>query len=232
MGASATGNRALASTASGEVNGAAHKFTLPELPYRFDALAPHIDEQTMRTHHGKHHAGYVRKLNASLGDAGLTFSGSVEDLLQRLDHFGGNLEKSIRQNGGGHANHSLFWTLLSPSGGGEPFGKLGSAIRATYGSYSNFQEIFKSAATGVFGSGWAWLVRQPTGELKVIGLRNQLHPQMPYEGGPHGVPVLGLDVWEHAYYLKYQNRRGDYVDAFWNLVDWDRANQLYQNAGA
>ncbi len=202
----------LPSTASAAEKG----FELPPLPYAFDALAPVIDAQTMEIHHDKHHAGYVSKLNASL-DGQINLAGrSIEDLLKNLENLPAAVQKSVRNNGGGHANHSLFWkTMRPPTEGNAPSGKVAKAIDSKFGSFDNFQETFAGAASGVFGSGWAWLVSGPAG-LDVIGMPNQDSPIMAgYQ------PLLGLDVWEHAYYLKYQNRRPDYIDAWWKVVNWD-----------
>ncbi|GGM31440.1 superoxide dismutase [Mn] [Paraliobacillus quinghaiensis] len=200
------------------------KFELPELPYAYDALEPHIDKETMNIHHTKHHNTYVTKLNAALeGHADLQ-NKSLEELLSDLDSLPESVRTAVRNNGGGHANHSLFWTLLSPNGGGEPTGELASAIKDSFGSLDDFKEKFKAAATGRFGSGWAWLIVD-NGNLVITSTPNQDTPVM--EGKK---PILGLDVWEHAYYLKYQNKRPDYVAAFWNVVNWDEVAKLYQAA--
>ena len=191
-------------------------FELPPLPYSFDALAPVIDAQTMQIHHDKHHAGYVSKLNASLEGMMNLSSRSVEDLLTNLETLPAAVQKSVRNNGGGHANHSLFWkTMRPPTDDNTPTGKVAEAIESKFGSFANFQETFAGAATSVFGSGWAWLVSSPAG-LDVISMPNQDSPIMAGQK-----PLLGLDVWEHAYYLKYQNRRPDYIDAWWKVVNWD-----------
>ncbi|MGE4169516.1 MAG: superoxide dismutase [Candidatus Margulisiibacteriota bacterium] len=190
--------------------------SLPALPYAYTALEPHIDAKTMEIHHTKHHQAYVTNLNAALAGTDLE-SKSLEALISNLDAVPENIRAAVRNNGGGHANHSLFWTTLSPNGGGEPTGKLAEAITRDFGSFAAFKEKFETAAKTRFGSGWAWLAQNKDGKLEVFSLPNQDSPLM--EGK---TPLLGLDVWEHAYYLHYQNRRPDYVAAFWNLVDWTR----------
>ena len=191
-------------------------FILPNLPYAFDALEPHIDARTMEIHHGKHHAGYVNKLNAALeGHPDLQNKTALE-LLLGLDSIPEDVRTAVRNNGGGHVNHSLFWTSMSPNGGGTPGGMLGSAIDESFGSFADFHGRFSAAAGSRFGSGWAWLCAGSDG-LIVTSTPNQDNP-ISTEGV---IPILGLDVWEHAYYLNYQNRRPDYVAAFWNVVDWD-----------
>jgi Fe-Mn family superoxide dismutase len=200
-------------------------FTLPDLPYDYDALEPHIDEKTMRVHHDKHHAGYTRKLNAALEGHDDLREHSIEELLAGLDNLPADVQTAVRNNGGGYYNHSLFWSTMSPDGGGAPEGALGEAIAEQFDSYDAFQDAFKSAATGQFGSGWAWLVAHPDGSLEVTSTPNQDNPLME---GHH--PILGLDVWEHAYYLHYQNERGTYVDHFWNVVDWGAVNANYEAA--
>ena len=188
---------------------------LPNLPYAFDALEPHIDARTMEIHHGKHHAGYVAKLNAALeGHADLQAK-SVEELLAGLKTLPDEIKTAVRNNGGGHANHSLFWTIMSPDGGGEPSGALASAIEQVFSDFAGLKKQFSAAAAGRFGSGWAWLVVSGVA-LAVESTPNQDSPIM--EGK---VPILGLDVWEHAYYLKYQNRRPEYIEAWWDVVNWD-----------
>ncbi len=189
--------------------------TLPDLPYAHDALEPHIDARTMEIHHGKHHAGYVAKLNAALEGHDALLAKSVEDLLGGIDSVPEGIRGAVRNNGGGHANHSLFWSILSPNGGGSPSGDLGASIDSAFGSFDAFKEEFSNAAATRFGSGWAWLVVSG-GKLKVYSTANQDSPLMQGD-----TPVLGLDVWEHAYYLNYQNRRPDYISAFWNVVDWN-----------
>ena len=191
-------------------------YSLPSLPYAFCALEPHIDARTMEIHHGKHHAGYVAKLNAALEGHTDLASKSIEDLMREFGGLPDSIKGAVRNNGGGHANHSLFWSVMSPSGGGAPSGKLAEAINATFGSLDTFKAAFSDAAGTRFGSGWAWLVVDGSGALKVYSTANQDSPYM--EGH---TPILGLDVWEHAYYLNYQNRRPDYIGAFWNVVNWD-----------
>ncbi len=197
-------------------------FTLPDLPYSFDALEPHIDARTMEIHHGKHHAGYTKKLNAAI--EGTDIAGkSIEDILTGLDMSNG----AVRNNGGGYYNHTLFWSVMSPSGGGEPSGALASAISDAYGSFEAFKDAFSTAAKTRFGSGWAWLCVHPGGKVEVCSSPNQDNPLMPGVGCG-GTPILGLDVWEHAYYLNYQNRRPDYVEAFFSVINWDKVSALYE----
>ena len=196
-------------------------FELPKLPYAHDALEPHIDAKTMEIHHGKHHAGYTKKLNAAIDGTDMADK-SIEDLLK---HHNGNM--AVRNNGGGFYNHSLFWSIMSPKGGGNPSGKLGEAIDSTFGSYDDFKDAFSKAAGTRFGSGWAWLCVSE-GTLKICSTPNQDNPIM--GSGCGGTPILGLDVWEHAYYLNYQNRRPDYVQAFFNVVDWDAVSKRYEAA--
>ncbi|NRB73179.1 MAG: superoxide dismutase [Verrucomicrobiales bacterium] len=195
---------------------------LPELPYAQDALEPHIDAATMGIHHGKHHATYIANLNNALeGNADLEAK-SIEDLISDLGSVPEGIRGAVRNNGGGHANHSLFWASMSPNGGGAPSGDLAAAIDAAFGSLDEFKAAFKAAALTRFGSGWAWLVKKEDGSVAVTSTPNQDNPIMGEAAGCCGcTPLLGLDVWEHAYYLNYQNRRPDYVDAFWNVVDWD-----------
>ena len=192
---------------------------LPALPYAFDALEPHIDARTMEIHHGKHHAAYVNNLNAALDKHPQLFELSVEELVRDLSRIPEDIRTAVRNNGGGHANHAFFWRLLSASGGGSPVGELAAAINAELGSFDAFKEKFTTAATTRFGSGWAWLSLDAKGKLVVASTANQDTPLS--EGF---TPVLGLDVWEHAYYLNYQNRRPDYIAAFWKIVDWKQAN--------
>ncbi|AJO22595.1 superoxide dismutase SodA [Weizmannia coagulans] len=199
-------------------------YTLPQLPYAYDALEPYIDKETMNIHHTKHHNTYVTNLNKALEGHDDLASKSVEDLISDLNAVPEEIRTAVRNNGGGHANHSLFWTLLSPNGGGEPKGALLDAINSKFGSFEKFKEQFAAAAAGRFGSGWAWLVVN-NGELEITSTPNQDNPLS--EGKK---PVLGLDVWEHAYYLKYQNRRPEYISAFWNVVNWDEVEKLYEAA--
>ncbi|HET6680061.1 MAG TPA: superoxide dismutase [Gemmatimonadaceae bacterium] len=191
--------------------------TLPQLPYAFDALEPHIDAQTMQIHHGKHHQAYVNNLNAALEKAPDIASKPLEALLGKLDAVPEAVRTAVRNNGGGHWNHSLFWELMAPGTGGKPDGALAKAIDSAFGSFDSFQEKFAAAAGGRFGSGWAWLVRDG-GKLAITSTPNQDNPLM--EGRAASDVLLGVDVWEHAYYLKYQNRRPDYVKAWWNVVNW------------
>ncbi|GAA0341385.1 superoxide dismutase SodA [Bacillus carboniphilus] len=199
-------------------------YELPQLPYAYDALEPHIDKETMNIHHTKHHNTYVTKLNDALQGNDELLSKSIEDLVSNLDAVPEAARTAVRNNGGGHANHSLFWTILSPNGGGAPTGEVADAINAKFGSYDKFKEEFAAAAAGRFGSGWAWLVVN-NGELEVTSTPNQDSPLM--EGK---TPVLGLDVWEHAYYLNYQNRRPDYINAFFNVINWDEVNKRFSAA--
>ncbi|MCM3669645.1 superoxide dismutase [Mesobacillus maritimus] len=199
-------------------------FELPQLPYAYDALEPHIDKETMNIHHTKHHNTYVTNLNNALAGNEELLSKSVEEVISNLDAVPEAARTAVRNNGGGHANHSLFWQILSPNGGGAPTGEVAEAINNKFGSYDAFKEEFTKAATTRFGSGWAWLVVN-NGELEVTSTPNQDSPLM--EGK---TPVLGLDVWEHAYYLNYQNRRPDYIGAFWNVVNWEEVNKRYNAA--
>jgi len=198
-------------------------YELPELPYAYDALEPHIDSRTMEIHHSKHHAGYVSKVNAAL-DGSECGDQSVEDLISNLAGVSEDIRGAVRNNGGGHANHSLFWSIMSATGGGEPTGDLAAAINAACGSFDTFKEAFGTEAATRFGSGWAWL-SVDNGQLTVESTPNQDSPLM--EGR---TPILGLDVWEHAYYLNYQNRRPDYIAAFFNVVNWDAVAERYTAA--
>jgi superoxide dismutase, Fe-Mn family len=196
---------------SGEQKG---KFELTRLPYAYDALEPHIDAQTMEIHHSRHHAGYVNNLNNAL--QGTDGNRSIESILNSVSSH----STAVRNNGGGHFNHDLFWQVMSPKGGDKPSGELLTAINSSFGSFDKFKELFASAAATRFGSGWAWLVASK-GKLMVTSTPNQDNPLMDVvPAGERGTPILGIDVWEHAYYLKYQNRRGDYISAFWNVIDW------------
>jgi Fe-Mn family superoxide dismutase len=190
-------------------------FKLPDLPYDFAALEPHIDARTMEIHYGKHHATYVARLNAALEKYPALAQKPVEDLLKSLDTLPAEIRTAVRNHGGGHFNHSLFWKLMAPGAGGSPSGALAAAIDKTFNGFPGFQEQFSSAAANLFGSGWAWLVSDASRKLSVITMPNQDNPI-----SQGLVPILGLDVWEHAYYLKYQNRRPDYIAAFWNVVNW------------
>ena len=200
-------------------------YTLPDLPYSYDALEPHIDARTMEIHHTKHHQAYITKVNDALKGSEL-LELPVETLITRLDEVPEAVRTAVRNNGGGHANHSLFWTLLSGQGGGTPTGPLADAIDKELGGFEKFKESFTQAAVGRFGSGWAWLSVTSDGKLVVESTPNQDNPLM------HGnKPILGLDVWEHAYYLKYQNRRPDYISAFYNVINWAEVGRLYAAAG-
>ncbi|MFT0531684.1 superoxide dismutase [Castellaniella hirudinis] len=200
-------------------------YTLPEIPYAYDALEPHIDAATMEIHHTKHHQTYVNSLNAALAEAKLDADEPVDALVKRIDTLPESVRGAVRNHGGGHANHSLFWTVMSPDGGGQPQGPLATAIETTLGGMAAFRDAFTKAALTRFGSGWAWLSVTPAGQLVVESSANQDSPLM------HGnTPVLGLDVWEHAYYLKYQNRRPEYIAAFFNVIDWDEVARRYQAA--
>ncbi|MEJ9311522.1 superoxide dismutase SodA [Priestia megaterium] len=199
-------------------------YKLPELPYAYDALEPHIDKETMNIHHTKHHNTYVTNLNAAVEGKADLESKSIEELISNLDAVPEDIRIAVRNNGGGHANHSLFWTILCPNGGGAPTGELADAIASKFGSFDQFKEEFANAAKTRFGSGWAWLVVN-NGELEVTSTPNQDSPLM--EGK---TPILGLDVWEHAYYLNYQNRRPDYISAFFNVVKWDEVAKRYDAA--
>jgi Fe-Mn family superoxide dismutase len=200
-------------------------FTVPPLPYAFDALEPHIDKMTMEIHHDKHHAAYVTNLNKALESAPDLANKSIEELLaNNCAAVPENIRTAVRNNGGGHINHSMFWTILGPGKGGEPVGNLAAAINSTFGGFAGFKEKFAAAAAGRFGSGWAWLLKSGNA-LEITSTANQDSPVM--EGK---FPVIGLDVWEHAYYLKYQNRRPDYIAAWWNVVNWQEAEKRF-NAG-
>ncbi len=201
-------------------------YTLPELGYSYDSLEPHIDGRTMEIHHSKHHNAYITNVNNALG--GETPK-SVEDLISDLASVPEAIRTAVRNNGGGHANHSFFWSLLNGKGG-EPVGKLAEAIDSTFGSFDAFKEAFSKAAATRFGSGWAWLIVKADGSLAVTSTPNQDSPLMQGVVAETGTPVLALDVWEHAYYLNYQNRRPDYVGAFWNVIDWAKADAYYQSA--
>ncbi|MCL6217934.1 superoxide dismutase [Zunongwangia pacifica] len=196
-------------------------FALPELKYAFDALEPHIDAKTMEIHHDKHHAGYTTKLNNAIEGTDLEGK-TIENILKNLDL----TNSAVRNNGGGFYNHSLFWEVMSPDGGGKPEGELAEAIDSAFGSFDAFKEEFSNAAATQFGSGWAWLCVHNGGKLEICSTPNQDNPLMP-EVGCGGTPILGLDVWEHAYYLNYQNKRPDYIDAFFNVIDWKEVASRY-----
>jgi Fe-Mn family superoxide dismutase len=197
------------------------KFELPPLPYPYEALEPHIDTLTMQIHHDKHHAAYVNNLNAALEKHPEVNYATIGELLMNLDKVPEDIRTAVRNNGGGHINHTLFWEIMGPNGGGEPKGELAQAINAKFGSFNDLKAQVKAAGVGRFGSGWAWLVADKNG-LSVISTPNQDSPVMEMKG-----PILGIDVWEHAYYLKYQNRRPDYIDAWWNVVNWDAVAKNY-----
>jgi Fe-Mn family superoxide dismutase len=199
-------------------------FTLPALPYATDALEPHIDKLTMEIHHGKHHQAYVTNLNKAL-EGKPEADSSIDDIIKNISKF----PMAVRNNGGGHYNHSLFWTLLSPSGGGEPTGELATAINSTFGSFADFKTKVNEAGATRFGSGWAWLIVTPDKKLAVTSTPNQDNPLMDI-AEVKGTPILGIDVWEHAYYLKYQNRRPDYLGAIWNVINWNHVSELYTKA--
>jgi Fe-Mn family superoxide dismutase len=198
-----------------QAGAAAAPFTLPPLPYSLDALEPHIDARTMEIHHGKHHAGYVTNLNKAISESGQPGGKTIEELVKNLNALPEQIRTAVRNNGGGHYNHSLFWQMMKKNGGGEPKAELGKAIDSAFGSFSDFKTQFADAATKRFGSGWAWLAWQD-GKLAIQSTPNQ---DTPLSQGAQ--PLLGLDVWEHAYYLKYQNRRAEYITAWWNVVNWD-----------
>ncbi|KPB05270.1 superoxide dismutase [Bacillus sp. CHD6a] len=199
-------------------------YELPQLPYAYDALEPHIDKETMNIHHTKHHNTYVTGINAALEGQAELQGKSVEELISNMDAVPENIKTAVRNHGGGHANHSLFWNILTPGGATSPNGDLADALTSKFGSFDNFKDEFAKAAATRFGSGWAWLVVN-NGELEITSTPNQDSPLM--EGK---TPVLGLDVWEHAYYLNYQNRRPDYINAFFNVINWDVVGKLYNEA--
>ena len=199
--------------------------TLPELPYAKNALVPHISEETFEYHYGKHHQAYVTNLNNALANAGDLAKRPLDDLLKNLASVPENIRTAVRNNGGGHANHTLFWNIMGPGKGGAPSGALADAINAKWGSFDDFKAKFKQLGVGRFGSGWAWLVAKADGSIDAYSLPNQDSPLMQGD-----IPLLGVDVWEHAYYLNYQNRRPDYLDAWWNVVNWDAVAQNYAAA--
>jgi Fe-Mn family superoxide dismutase len=199
---------------------------LPPLPYAYDALEPHIDAQTMQIHHDKHHAAYVNNLNAALANYPELQSKSAEDLIKDLTAVPEAIRTAVRNNGGGHVNHTMFWNIMGPNGGGAPTGAIASAINEAFGDFETFKTQFNDAGVKRFGSGWAWLVRGGDGKLAIVSTANQDNPMT--DGS---FPILGNDVWEHAYYLKYQNRRPDYLAAWWNTVNWDEVNRRFAQAG-
>lgn len=196
-------------------------FELPALPYAYNALEPHIDAKTMEIHHTKHHQAYVTNLNNAVKGTELE-NMPIDELMKQS-----SLPAPVRNNGGGHWNHSMFWTIMKPNGGGEPTGEVGEAIKKAFGSYDAFKEEFAKAATTRFGSGWAWLCKVEGGAVQICSTPNQDNPLMPFAESCGGTPILGLDVWEHAYYLNYQNRRPDYINAFFNVINWDEVNRRY-----
>ncbi|EGT7996591.1 TPA: superoxide dismutase [Listeria monocytogenes] len=199
-------------------------YELPKLPYTYDALEPNFDKETMEIHYTKHHNTYVTKLNEAVAGHPELASKSVEELVANLDSVPEDIRGAVRNHGGGHANHTLFWSILSPNGGGAPTGNLKAAIESEFGTFDEFKEKFNAAAAALFGSGWAWLVVND-GKLEIVSTANQ---DSPLSDGK--TPVLGLDVWEHAYYLKFQNRRPEYIDTFWNVINWDEANKRFDAA--
>jgi len=202
-------------------------FELPQLPYAYEALEPHIDKETMTIHHTKHHGGYVQKANAALEKYPDWAAKSIDEIMTSLESVPEDIRTAVRNNGGGHANHALFWQLMSPDGGGEPGGVLSAEISRTFQGFSAFKKQFEAAATGRFGSGWAWLVVDDKKQLSIISTPNQ---DTPLSQGL--TPILGLDVWEHAYYLKYQNQRAEYVSAWWNVVNWKKVAELFEKASS
>ena len=201
--------------------------TLPDLSYSVDSLEPHIDARTMEIHHGKHHQTYINNLNAALEGNTTLAEKPVNELIADLSQIPEGIRGAVRNNGGGHSNHTFFWEVISPSGGGIPSGSLGEAITSAFGSFDSFKDAFTKAALSRFGSGWAWLIKSGD-SVQVTSTPNQDSPLMEGIADDTGLPLIGLDVWEHAYYLNYQNRRPDYISAFWNVVDWDRANALFE----
>jgi len=217
----------LKSLGENKQNEGTQTFKLPPLPYDYKALEPHIDAATMRFHHDKHHAAYVKNLNDAAKKYSQLKSKSAEQLLQNLSSLPEEIRTTVRNNGGGHVNHTMFWEIMSPDGGGEPTGAIAKAIKETFGSFDTFKQQFNEAGMKRFGSGWAWLVRTKDGKLQVMSTLNQDSPLM--EGM---YPIMGNDVWEHAYYLKYQNKRADYLTAWWNVVNWREVNKRFEQAKA
>ena len=206
---------------------ATKEFTLPPLPYAYDALNDYIDTETMTVHHDRHHAGYVRKLNGAIANYPELQSKSIEELLSNINNLPLNIRATVRKNGGGHANHTMFWEIMTPDGQGRPSGAIAAAINQAFGDFETFKQTFNSAGKTRFGSGWVWLVLDRNGRLTVMNTPNQDSPLM---DGYY--PIMGNDVWEHAYYLKYQNRRGDYLNAWWNVVNWDEVNNRLERGKA
>ncbi|WP_392531261.1 superoxide dismutase [Nostoc sp. C117] len=198
---------------------------LPPLPYAYEGLEPHIDAKTMQFHHDKHHATYVKNLNAAFDKHPEFKTKSIEELLQKLDKLPQDIRKTVQNNGGGHVNHSMFWKIMKPKGGGQPTGDIASAINQNFGSFAAFKKQFNEVGAGRFGSGWVWLVHNKNGKLEITSTANQ---DSPLSQGKY--PIMGNDVWEHAYYLNYQNRRADYLDAWWNVVNWDEINKRFADA--
>ncbi len=203
-------------------------YELPKLPYAYNALEPHIDARTMEIHHTKHHQAYITNLNNAIKGKADLEKKSVEDLIRDLNSVPEDIRTAVRNNGGGHANHSFFWKIMGPNAGGEPKGKLADDIKSTFGGFDQFKEKFAAAGVGRFGSGWAWLIKNKSGKLEIVSTRE---PGQSADGqgdsGAEGTPILGVDVWEHAYYLNYQNRRPDYIKAWWNVVNWDAVAKNY-----
>jgi superoxide dismutase, Fe-Mn family len=203
-------------------------YELPKLPYAYNALEPHIDARTMEIHYTKHHQAYITNVNNAIKGKPDLEKKSVEDLIRDLSSVPEDIRTAVRNNGGGHANHSFFWTIMGPNAGGEPKGKLADDIKSTFGSFDQFKEKFSAAGVGRFGSGWAWLIKNKSGKLEIASTANQDSPLMGKAiSGMEGTPILGIDVWEHAYYLNYQNRRPDYIKAWWNVVNWDAVAKNY-----
>ncbi len=203
-------------------------YELPKLPYAYDALEPHIDARTMEIHHTKHHQAYITNLNNAIKGKADLEKKSVEELIRDLNSVPEDIRTAVRNNGGGHANHSFFWKIMGPNAGGEPKGKLADDIKSTFGGFDQFKEKFADAGVKRFGSGWAWLIKNNSGKLEIISTANQDSPLMGKAiAGAEGTPILGVDVWEHAYYLNYQNRRPDYIKAWWNVVNWDAVAKNY-----
>jgi Fe-Mn family superoxide dismutase len=203
-------------------------YELPKLPYNYNALEPHIDARTMEIHYTKHHQAYITNLNNAIKSKTDLESKSVEDLIKNLNAVPEDIRTVVRNNGGGHANHSFFWKIMGPNAGGEPKGKLADDIKSTFGGFDQFKEKFSAAGVGRFGSGWAWLIKNSSGKLEIVSTANQDSPLMGKAiVGAEGTPILGCDVWEHAYYLNYQNRRPDYIKAWWNVVNWDAVAKNY-----
>jgi superoxide dismutase, Fe-Mn family len=208
-----------------ETGGKTGAIALPPLPYAYDALEPHIDKTTMQFHHDKHHAAYVKKLNEALEKEPKLKSQTVEQMLRNLNSVPAGVRQVVRNNGGGHENHSMYWQIMKPNGGGEPTGAIASAIKQSFGSFADFKKKFNEAGVSRFGSGWVWLVRNKDSKLEITTTANQ---DSPFSQGKY--PIMGNDLWEHAYYLKYQNRRPDYLDAWWNVLNWDEINKRFATA--